>query len=103
MATPGIKHDGTIAIPGLKGRAVVTVAFGLGTYGVMPTSDGTHVVAGAAGGDGHSVVTAHATASISGEQVIFKDAVYDKYWASGLGGALTLGDGDAETVDAIYG
>lgn len=103
MARPGIKRNGTVAIPGLKGRAAVTVAFGNGAYGVMPTSDGTHVVAGAAGGDVYSVVTAHATASISGEQVTFKDAVYAKYWASGLGGALTLGAGDAETIDAIYG
>lgn len=103
MATPGIKHDGTVAIPGLKGRAAVTVAFGNGAYGLMPTSDGTHAVAGTAGGDGYSVVTAHATATVVGEQVTFKDAVYAKYWASGLGGALTLGAGDAETIDAIYG
>ena len=103
LATPGIKHDGTVAIPDLKGRAVVTVAFGNGAYGVMPTSDGTHVVAGAACGDNYSVVTAHATATVVGEQVTFKNAVYAKYWASGLGGALTLGAGDAETIDAIYG
>lgn len=103
MAEPGIKHDGTVTIPGLKGRAVVTVAFGHGASGVMPTSDGTHVVAGAADGDDYSVVTAHATASVSGEQVTFKDVNYGKYWASGLGSALTLGAGDAETIDAIYG
>ena len=103
MATPGIKHDGTVAIPGLKGRAAVTVAFGNGAYGVMPTSDGTHVVAGAVGGDGYSVVTAHAKATVAGEQVTFKDAVYAKYWASDLGSALTFGVGDAETIDAIYG
>lgn len=81
----------------------MTVAFRHGASGVMPTSDGTHVVAGAAGGDGYSVVTAFATASVSGEQVTFKDALYAKYWASGLGSALTLGSGDAETIDAIYG
>lgn len=103
MATPGIKHDGTVTIPGLKGRAAVTVAFGSGAYGVMPTSDGTHVVTGAAGGDDYSVVTACATATVSGEQVTFKDAIYTKYWASGLGSALTLGAGDAETIDTIYG
>ena len=104
FAKPGIKHDGTVTIPGLKGRAVVTVAFGQGAYGVMPTSDGTHFVAGAAGGDGgYSVVTAHATASVSGEQVTFEDVIYAKYWASGLGSALTFGAGDAETIDAIYG
>lgn len=81
----------------------MTVAFRSGAYGVMPTSDGTHVVAGTAGGDGFSVVTSHATASISGERVTFKDAIYAKYWASGLGAALTLGAGDAETIVAIYG
>lgn len=81
----------------------MTVAFAHGAYGVMPTSDGTHVVAGAAGGDDYSVVTAHATASISGEQVTFRDVIYCKYWSSGLGSALALGAGDAETIDAIYG
>lgn len=103
MATPGIKHNGTVAIPGLKGRAAVTVAFGNGAYGVMPTSDGTHVVTGAASAGGFSVVTAYAAASILDEQVTFKDVTYNKYWASGLGSALTLGAGDAETIDAIYG
>ena len=103
LARPGIKHDGTVTIPGLKGRAAVTVAFGRGAYGVMPTSDGTHVVTGAASGGGFSVVTAYATASISAEQVTFKDIIYNKYVSSGLGSALTLGDGDAETIDAIYG
>lgn len=83
---------------------MVTVAFGHGASGVMPTSDGTHVVAGAADGDdSYSVVTAHATASVSGEQVTFKDVLYAKYWASGLGSALVLGAGDAETIEAIYG
>lgn len=103
LARPGIKHDGTVTIPGLKGRAAVTVAFGCGAHGVMPTSDGTYVVAGAAGGGGFSVVTAYATASISSEQVTFKDIIYNRYVSSGLGSALTLGAGDAETIDAIYG
>lgn len=103
MARPGITLNGTVTVPGLKGRAAVTVAFRHGASGVMPTSDGTHVVAGAAGGDGFSVVTAHATASISGEQVTFKDVSYDIYMTPGLGVALTLGAGDAETIDAIYG
>lgn len=103
MARPGIKHNGTVNIPGLKGRAAVTVAFGCGAYGVMPTSDGTHVVADATGGGGFSVVTAYSTATVSGEQVTFKDVTYNRYIASGLGGALALGAGDAETIDAIYG
>lgn len=81
----------------------MTVAFGRGAYGVMPTSDGAHVVAGTAGGDGYSVVTARATATVAGEQVTFKDAVYAKYWTSGLGSALTFGAGDVDTIDAIYG
>ena len=103
MAKPGITHDGTVVVPGLKGRATVTVAFGHGAYGVMPTADGTHVVAGAAGGDGYSLVTAHATASISGEQVTFRDIIFARYSAPDLGSALTFGAGDAETIDAIYG
>ena len=82
---------------------MVTVAFGHGAYGVMPTSDGTHVVSGAVGTDGYSVVTSYATASISGEQVAFRDVSFNKFTASGLGGALTFGAGDAETIDAIYG
>lgn len=81
----------------------MTVAFRHGASGVMPTSDGTHVVAGAAGGDNYSVVTAYATASVSGEQVIFKNAIYGTYFAADLGSALTFGAGDAETIDAIYG
>ena len=103
MATPGIKQNGTVVIPGLKGRAAVTVAFRHGASGVMPTSDGTHVVAGAAGGDGYSVVTAFATASVSGEQVTFRGALFAVYRTSGLGSALAFGAGDAETIDAIYG
>ena len=103
LATPGIKLNGTVVIPGLKGRAAVTVAFGHGASGVMPTSDGTHVVAGAAGGDGYSVVTACATASVSGEQVTFSDALFAVYRTPGLGGALAFAAGDGETIDAIYG
>lgn len=103
MATPGIKQNGTVVIPGLKGRAAVIVAFRHGASGVMPTSDGTHIVAGAAGGDGYSVVTAYATASVSGEQVTFRGALFAVYRTSGLGSALAFGAGDAETIDAIYG
>lgn len=79
------------------------VAFGHGTHGVLPTSDGTHAVTGAAGGDGFSVVTSHATASISGERVTFKDVSYAIFMSSGLGAVLSLGAGDAETIGAIYG
>lgn len=103
LATPGIKLSGTVVVPGLKDRAAVTVAFGHGAYGVMPTSDGTRVVAGAAGGDGYSVVSARATASVSGERVTFKDALFAKFTTAGLGSALTLAAGDSETIDAIYG
>ena len=103
LAKPGIKLNGTVVIPGLKGRAAVTVAFGHGAYGVMPTSDGTHVVAGAAGGDGYSVVSARAKASVSGEQVTFRDALFAIYTTPGLGSALTLSAGDSETIDVIYG
>lgn len=103
MARPGITLNGTITIPGLKDRVAVTVAFRHGAYGVMPTSDGTHAVGGAVGGDGYSVVVAHATASVSGEQVTFSEALFGQYNASGLGTALVLGAGDAETIDAIYG
>ena len=81
----------------------MTVAFGHGAYGVMPTSDGTHVVAGAAGGDGYSVVSARAKASVSGEQVTFRDALFAIYTTPGLGSALTLSAGDSETIDVIYG
>lgn len=103
LARPGIKLNGTVVVPGLKGRAAVTVAFGHGAYGVMPTSDGTHVVAGAAGGEGYSVVGANAKATVSGEQVTFRDALFAIYTTPGLGSALTLSAGDAETIDVIYG
>lgn len=103
LARPGIKGSGTVVIPGLKGRAAVTVAFGHGAYGVMPTSDGTHDVAGAAGGGGYSVVSAHATASVSGEQVTFRDALFAIYRPGSLGSALIFSAGDSETIGAIYG
>lgn len=103
LARPGITLSGTVTVPGLKDRAAVTVAFRHGAHGLMPTSDGTHVVAGAAGGSGYSVVTASMTASVSGEQVTFSDAVFGVYQSSGLGTALKLAAGDGETIDVIYG
>lgn len=103
LATPGINQNGTVVIPGLKGRAAVTVAFRHGASGFMPTSDGTHFVAGAAGGDGYSVVTAFATASVSGEQVTFSNATFSMYTSSSLGSALTFVAGDKEMITAIYG
>lgn len=103
LATPGIKLSGTVVIPGLKDRAAVTVVFNHGASGLLPTSDGTYVVAGAAGGDGYSVVSAHAKASVSGERVTFGDALFAKYTTAGLGSPLNLSAGDAETIDAIYG
>ena len=81
----------------------MTVAFGHGAHGVLPTSDGTHAVAGAAGGDGYSVVTAYTTASVAGERVTFRGTLFAIYRTNGLGSALTFGAGDAETIDAIYG
>lgn len=103
LARPGITLSGTVTVPGLKDRAAVTVAFRHGAHGLMPTSDGTHVVAGAVGGSGYSVVTASMTASVSGEQVTFSDAVFGVYQSSGLGTALKLAAGDGETIDVIYG
>lgn len=104
LSRPGIKGTGTVAIAGLKNRAAVTVSFGHGQHAIMPTADGTHTVAGAVGGgDGWSVVTARTTATVSGEQVTFKDALYGIYTAPSLGSALTFGAGDAETIDVIYG
>lgn len=103
LARPGITLNGTVTVPGLKDRATVTVAFGHGVCGVMPTSDGTHVVAGAGGGDGYSVVGAHAKASVSGERVTFSGALYGIYKTAGLGAALTFAAGDSERIDAIYG
>lgn len=103
LVRPGIKLNGTVAVIGLKNRAAVTVSFGHGQHAIMPTADGTHIVTGAAGGDGWSVVTASATATVSGERVTFKDTTYNMYTASALGSALTFVAGDAETIDAIYG
>ena len=103
MARPGITFNGTVTVPGLKGRAAVTVAFRHGAYGVMPTSDGTHSVGGMAGTEGYSVVSVHVMASISGEQVTFRDALFAKFATSGLGSTLTFTAGDSETIDAIYG
>lgn len=103
LARPGITLNGTITIPGLKDRVTVTVAFRHGAYGVMPTSDGEHSVGGVAGSDHYSVMSAHVMASISGEQVTFRNALFAKFAPSGLGSALTFAAGDSETIDAIYG
>lgn len=103
LARPGITLSGTVAVPGLKNRAAVTVVFRHGASGFMPTADGTYVVAGAAGGEGYSVVSGRVTASVSGERVTFKDALFAKYMTAGLGSPLNLSAGDSETIDAIYG
>lgn len=104
LATPGIKFNGTVTIPGLKKRAVVIVVFSRRQHAIMPTTNGTHVVSGAMGGnDGYSVTTANTTARVSGETVTFEKIGYNTYMSSGLGSALTLGAGDAETITAIYG
>lgn len=104
LATPGIKFNGTVTVPGLKKRAVVIVVFSRGQHAIMPTTNGTHVVSGAMGGnDGYSVTTANTTAHVSGETVTFEKVGYNTYMSSGLGSALTLGAGDQETITAIYG
>lgn len=104
LARPGITLSGTVTVPGLKNRAVVTVAFGHGQNAVMPTADGTYTVSGAMGANnGYSVTTACATASVSGETVTFKNVSFHKYQSSGLGSALSLAAGDQETITAIYG
>ena len=69
----------------------------------MPTTEGTHTVTSAVSGDGNSVITARATATVSGEQVTFRDVIFSTYTASGLGSALIFGAGDLETIEAIYG
>lgn len=69
----------------------------------MPTADGTHTVAGATAGSDASVVTALATAKVSGEQVTFSDATFNVYTSSSLGSALTFVAGDKEMITAIYG
>lgn len=102
MARPEITYNGTVTVPGLKNRASVIVAFGRGQHAIMPTADGTHMVSGVSG-EGWSVITAHATATVSGEQVTFKDAIFSTYTASGLGSALIFGAGDKETIETIYG
>lgn len=103
LATPGIKLNGTVTVPGLKKRAVVIVVFSRGQHAIMPTTNGTHVVSGAVGHDGYSVATAKATARVSGETVTFEDIVYYTYTSPGLGSALALAAGDSETITAIYG
>lgn len=103
LATPHIEHNGTVTVPGLKGYATVTVVFGRGQYGIMPTTDGTHTVTGTVSGDDWSVVTAQATATVSGEQVTFRSIGFSMYQASGLGNALIFSAGDKETVETIYG
>lgn len=102
LATPHIKYSGTVTVPGLKNRASVIVVFGHNQHGIMPTSDGAHTVTGAAG-EGWSVITAQAKATVSGEQVTFKDATFATYMASGLGSALIFSAGDSETIETIYG
>lgn len=104
LARPGITYNGTVTMPGLKKRAVVTVVFSRGQHAIMPTMDGTHVVSGAMGGnDGYSVTTASAVAHVSGETVTFEKVGYNTYLSSGLGSVLSLAAGDQETITAIYG
>ena len=102
MATPHIKYSGTVTVPGLKNRASVIVVFGREQHGIMPTADGTHTVTGVVG-ESWSVVTAQATATVSGEQVTFKDVTFTTYTASALGSALIFVAGDKETIETIYG
>lgn len=104
LATPGIKFNGTVTMPGLKKRAVVIVVFSRGQHAIMPTTNGTHVVSGAMGGnDGYTVTTASAMARVSGETVTFEKIGYNTYMSNGLGSALTFVAGDTETITAIYG
>lgn len=103
LARPGITFNGTVTVPGLKNRASVIVAFGRGQHAIMPTADGTHMVSGVAAGSDTSVVTALATATVSGEQVTFSNAKFNMFRASGLGSALTFVAGDKERIIAIYG
>lgn len=104
LATPGITFNGTVTLPGLKKRAVVIVVFSRGQHAIMPTTNGTHTVSGAMGGnDGYSVTTANTTARVSGETVTFEKIGFNTYMSSGLGNALTLVGGDRETITAIYG
>lgn len=103
LAKPGITLNGTVTVPGLKKRAVVIIAFGRGQHAIMPTEDGTYTVAGATAGSNTSVVTARATATVSGEQVTFSNATFNVYTSSSLGSALTFTAGDRERIIAIYG
>lgn len=103
LARPEITYNGTVTVPGLKNRASVIVAFGRGQHAIMPTADGTHTVSGVAAGSDVSVVTAIATATVSGEQVTFSNASFNMFGASSLGSALTFIAGDREKIIAIYG
>lgn len=104
LARPGITANGTLTLPGLKKRAVVTIVFSRGQHAIMPTADGTHLVSGANGGDGaYSVTTAITVAHVSGETVTFEKIGYNTYMSPGLGSALTLAAGDKETITTIYG
>lgn len=104
LATPNIEYNGTVTVPGLKKRAAVIVVFSSGQHGIMPTTNGTHVVSGAMGGNGaYSVTTGVTTAHVSGETVTFEKTGYNTYRSSGLGSTLALVAGDKETIIAIYG
>lgn len=61
------------------------------------------MVSGVAAGSDTSVVTALATATVSGEQVTFSNATFNTFRASSLGSALTFVAGDKENIIAIYG
>lgn len=69
----------------------------------MPTADGAYTVTGATAGSDASVVTARATATVSGEQVTFSGATFNVFTSSSLGSALTFVAGDKEMITAIYG
>lgn len=103
LARPGITFNGTVTVPGLKNRASVIVAFGRGQHAIMPTADGTHTVSGVVASSDTSVVTALATATVSGEQVTFSNATFNTFRAPSLGSALTFVAGDKERIIAIYG
>lgn len=103
LARPGITYNGTVTVPGLKNRASVIVAFARGQYAIMPTADGTHRVSGVTGDNDTLVVTAVATATVSGEQVTFSNAMFNMFKAPSLGSALAFIAGDKESIIAIYG
>lgn len=102
LARPGITFSGTVTVPGLKNRTSVIITFSRGQRAMMSTADGTHTVSGVAAG-GWSIIAALATATVSGEKVTFTNIQYNTYMTPGLGNALSLAAGDAETIDAIYG